>query len=84
MPESSCYLTIYFGGVSDVLFYNLGSGILRAVGDSRRPLIFLIISALLNTVLDLLFVLVFGMGVDGVAYATVLSQILSALLISIG
>ena len=81
MPESSCYLTIYFGGVSGVLFYNLGSGILRAVGDSRRPLIFLIISALLNTVLDLLFVLAFGMGVDGVAYATVLSQILSALLI---
>ena len=63
------------------LFYNLGSGILRAVGDSRRPLVFLIISALLNTVLDLLFVLVFGMGVDGVAYATILSQILSALLI---
>ena len=83
MPESSCYLTIYFGGVSGVLFYNLGSGILRAVGDSRRPLIFLIISALLNTVLDLLFVLVFGMGVDGVAYATVLSQILSALLIMV-
>ena len=74
MPESSCYLTIYFGGVSGVLFYNLGSGILRAVGDSRRPLVFLIISALLNTVLDLLFVLAFGMGVDGVAYATVLSQ----------
>ena len=67
MPESSCYLTIYFAGVSGVLFYNLGSGILRAVGDSRRPLIFLIISALLNTVLDLLFVLAFGMGVDGVA-----------------
>ena len=83
MPESSCYLTIYFGGVSGVLFYNLGSGILRAVGDSRRPLIFLIISALLNTVLDLLFVLAFGMGVDGVAYATVLSQILSAMLIMV-
>ena len=81
MSESSCYLTIFFAGISGVLFYNLGSGILRAVGDSRRPLIFLIISALLNTVLDLLFVLAFGMGVDGVAYATVLSQFLSALLI---
>ena len=81
MPESSAYLSIYFAGISGILFYNLGSGILRAVGDSRRPLIFLIISALLNTVLDLLFVLAFGMGVDGVAYATVLSQILSALLI---
>ena len=81
MPESGTYLSIYFAGISGVLFYNLGSGILRAVGDSRRPLIFLIISALLNTALDLLFVLAFHMGVDGVAYATVLSQILSALLI---
>ena len=81
MPESSCYLSIYFAGISGVLFYNLGSGILRAVGDSRRPLYFLILSALLNTALDLLFVLAFGMGVNGVAYATVLSQILSALLI---
>ena len=83
MPESACYLSIYFGGITGILFYNLGSGILRAVGDSRRPLIFLILSALLNTVLDLLFVLAFGMGVDGVAYATVLSQLLSALLIMI-
>ena len=81
MPESSCYLSIYFAGISGILFYNLGSGILRAVGDSRRPLLFLILSALLNTALDLLFVLAFGMGVDGVAYATILSQILSALLI---
>ena len=81
MPESSRYLTIYFAGISGILFYNLGSGILRAVGDSKRPLFFLIISALLNTVLDLMFVLAFGMGVDGVAYATILSQILSALLI---
>ena len=80
MPESAAYLSIYFAGISGVLFYNLGSGILRAVGDSRRPLLFLIISALLNTALDLLFVLVFDMGVDGVAYATILSQILSALL----
>ena len=81
MGESSCYLTIYFSGITGLLFYNLGSGILRAVGDSRRPLFFLILSALLNTVLDLLFVLGFGMGVDGVAYATVLAQILSALMI---
>lgn len=81
MPESSAYLCIYFAGISGVLFYNLGSGILRAVGDSKRPLLFLIISALLNTALDLLFVLAFGMGVDGVAWATILSQILSALLI---
>ena len=81
MGESSCYLSIYFAGVSGILFYNLGSGILRAVGDSRRPLLFLILSAVLNTVLDLLFVLGFGMKVDGVALATVLAQVLSALLI---
>ena len=78
--DSGCYLSIYFAGVSGVLFYNLGSGILRAVGDSRRPLFFLIVSALLNTGLDLLFVLAFGMKVDGVALATVLSQVLSAIL----
>ena len=80
MPESASYLSIYFAGIAGILFYNLGSGILRAVGDSRRPLIFLIISALLNTALDLLFVLAFDMGVKGVAFATVLSQVLSALL----
>ena len=81
MPDSRSYLSIYFAGISGILFYNLGSGILRAVGDSRRPLIFLILSALLNTALDLLFVLAFRMGVAGVAWATVLSQILSAMLI---
>ena len=80
IAESHAYLSIYFAGVSGILFYNIGSGILRAVGDSRRPLYFLIISALLNTVLDLLFVLVFHLGVAGVAYATILAQILSALL----
>ena len=79
--EARLYLTIYFWGVSGILFYNMGSGILRAVGDSRRPLLFLIFSALLNTVLDLIFVLVFGMKVDGVAWATILAQILSAVAI---
>ena len=79
--DSYSYLTIYFAGISGVLFYNLGSGVLRAVGDSRRPLLFLIISALLNTGLDLLFVLGFGMKVDGVALATVLSQVLSAVFV---
>ena len=76
--DAKLYLTIYFSGVSGILFYNMGSGILRAVGDSRRPLIFLIFSALLNTVLDLVFVLVFRMKVDGVAWATIISQILSS------
>ena len=79
--EARQYLTIYFVGVAGILFYNMGSGILRAVGDSRRPLLFLIFSALLNTVLDLVFVLLFGMKVDGVAWATILSQIISALAI---
>ena len=81
LAESRTYLSIYFAGVSGILFYNIGSGILQAVGDSRHPLLFLIISALLNTVLDLVFVLAFGMGVEGVAYATILAQIVSALLI---
>ena len=76
--EAKLYLTIYFAGVSGILFYNMGSGILRAVGDSRRPLLFLMLSALLNTVLDLFFVLVLGMKVDGVALATILAQIISA------
>lgn len=81
LADSHSYLSIYFAGIFGVLFYNIGSGILQAVGDSRRPLMFLIISALLNTVLDLLFVLAFGLGVNGVAYATVLAQVLSAMLI---
>ena len=59
----------------------MGSGILRAVGDSKRPLYFLLFSAVINTAFDLLFVIVFHMGVDGVAYATILAQFLSALLV---
>ena len=77
------YLRIYLAGVSGLLFYNMGSGILRAVGDSRRPLWFLVISAVLNTVFDLLFVVVFHLGVAGVAYATILAQWISALLVMI-
>ena len=76
--DARSYLTIYFAGISGILFYNMGSGVLRAVGDSRRPLLFLILSAGLNTVLDLFFVLVIGMKVDGVALATVLAQFISA------
>lgn len=81
MPQSHAYLAIYFAGVVGVLVYNMGSGILRAVGDSRRPLMFLIVSAVLNTVLDLLFVLAFDMAVEGVALATVIAQCVSALLV---
>lgn len=72
------YLTIYFAGVSGLLVYNMGSGILRAVGDSTRPLYFLCFSAITNIILDLLFVISFHWGIAGVAYATILSQFLSA------
>lgn len=82
-PEAKKYLTIYFAGVTGLLIYNMGSGILRAVGDSKRPFIFLVVSAVINTVLDLVFVLVFGMGVDGVAYATIIAQSISAVLVLI-
>lgn len=80
-PESRAYLTIYFAGMSGLLLYNMGSGILRAAGDSRRPLYFLIFSTLLNIVFDLLFVAGLRMGVAGAAYATILAQGLSALLV---
>lgn len=79
--EARVYLQLYFAGVSGMLFYNMGSGILRAVGDSRRPLFFLLFSSVLNIVLDLLFVAVFNMGVAGAAWATIISQFLSALLV---
>lgn len=79
--EANTYLTIYFAGISGLLMYNMGSAVLRAVGDSRRPLYFLIFSAVNNIVFDLLFVMVFHLGVAGVAYATILSQFLSAVLV---
>lgn len=74
------YLTIYFAGVVGLMVYNMGAGILRAVGDSRRPLYFLVVAAVTNTVLDLVFVFVCGMGVAGVALATIIAQLLSAIL----
>ena len=83
LPESTAYLTIYFSGLMGLMLYNIGSGILRAVGDSQRPFYFLVVCAILNTVLDLLFVLVFHMGVEGVALATILSQGVSAILVMI-
>ena len=83
MPESTAYLTIYFSGILGLMVYNIGAGILRAVGDSQRPFYFLVVCAVLNTVLDLLFVLVFRMGVEGVALATVIAQSTSALLVVI-
>ncbi len=79
-PDQAAYLTIYFAGIMGLLLYNMGSGILRAVGDSQRPFYFLLVSAGVNTALDLLFVLKFGMGVEGVAYATIIAQAVSAVL----
>ena len=81
LPESSAYLTIYFSGMMGLMLYNMGAGILRAVGDSRRPFYYLVVCAIMNTVLDLIFVLVLHMGVEGVAYATIISQSISAVLV---
>lgn len=77
------YLRIYFYGVTGLMIYNMGAGILQAVGDSKRPLYFLIVSALTNTVLDLVFVINCGWGIAGVAIATVIAQCLSAALVLI-
>lgn len=75
------YIRIYYLGMIGNLVYNVGSGILRAVGDSRRPLYFLIASCLTNILLDILLVVVLQMGVAGAALATILSQLLSAVLV---
>lgn len=81
MALSVTYLRVYFLGMVGNLIYNVGSGVLRAVGDSRHPLYFLIACSLSNVVLDLVFILVFQMGVMGAALATILSQAVSALLV---
>ena len=75
------YIRIYFLGMVFNLVYNMGAGILRAVGDSKRPLYFLIFSTLLNVVLDLLFVVALNLGVNGAAIATILCQAVSAVLV---
>lgn len=81
MVYAQTYMRVYFAGMIPSLIYNIGSGILRAVGDSRRPLYFLIASCMVNIVLDVLFVLGFEMGVAGAALATILSQTVSAVLV---
>lgn len=81
MRESVLYIRIYFLGMIGNLIYNMGAGILRAMGDSRRPLYFLIASCVVNVVLDIFFVIVLEMGVEGVAIATILSQVCSAVLV---
>lgn len=83
LADATVYLRIYIGGISGLLIYNMGSGILRAVGDSTRPLYFLILTSILNIVLDLFFVIVLKSGIAGAAIATILSQFLSGILILI-
>ena len=78
--DAVTYLTVYFWGFSGLLIYNTGSGILRAVGDTTRPLMFLVLTSLLNIVLDLVFVIGLKAGIAGVALATIISQFISAAL----
>ena len=81
MPMAIPYLQIYFLGLAPNLIYNMGAGLLRAVGDSKTPLIFLIISCFINIILDILLIKYIGMGVVGAAVATVTSQVVSAILV---
>ena len=83
LPEAVSYLTIYFAGVSGLMLYNVCSGILQAVGNSLIPFLALLACALMNTVLDLYFVIGLGMGVEGVALATIIAQYVSAVLVLI-
>lgn len=80
MGDSVTYLRIYFAGSLGFVMYNIFVGILQAVGDSRHPLYYLIVSSLVNIVLDIAFIAGCGMGVEGAAIATVISQLVSALL----
>lgn len=83
MAESTQYVRIYSAGMVFVFVYNMGAAILRAVGDSKRPLYLLIICCGINIVLDFVFVLGFESGVAGVGYATLLSQAISAILVTL-
>lgn len=82
LPLSSLYLRIYFLGMPATMVYNFGAALLRAVGDTRRPLAFLLLSGVVNVGLNLIFVIVLSMDVAGVALATVISQCLSAFLVT--
>lgn len=81
LDHAVLYMRIYFLGVIGNLIYNMGAGILRAIGDSRRPLYFLIASCFTNIILDVVFVVFFHMGVMGAALATIISQMVSAVLV---
>ena len=81
LPHAVIYMQIYFIGVPGMLLYNFGSAILRAVGDTKRPLYYLLFAGVINVLLNLFFVIVLGIGVAGVALATILSQFISAALV---
>lgn len=81
LPHAVVYMQIYFIGVPGMLLYNFGSAILRAVGDTKRPLYYLLFAGVINVVLNLFFVIVLRIGVAGVALATILSQFISAALV---
>lgn len=81
LPLATTYLRIYFLGMTAMMLYNFGSAILRAVGDTKRPLYYLAFAGVINVILNLIFVIRFRMGVSGVALATVISQCISASLI---
>ena len=80
---SAIYMKIYFCGITATMIYNFGSAILRAAGDTMSPLIFLLIAGVINTILNITFITLFSMGVDGVALATTISQFISAILVII-
>ena len=81
VDQAVLYMRIYFAGMPVMMLYNFGSAILRAVGDTQRPLYFLFIAGIINVILNLFFVIVFHMGVEGVAIPTVISQCVSAVLV---
>lgn len=81
LSQAVLYIRIYFAGMPVILLYNFGSSILRAVGDTQRPLYYLFAAGIINIILNLIFVIGFHLGVAGVALATVISQVISAGLI---
>lgn len=81
LGQATLYMRIYFCGMPGMMLYNFGAAILRAIGDTRRPLYFLLTAGVVNIILNLFFVIIFHMGVAGVALATIISQALSAVLV---
>ncbi|MDR0855185.1 MAG: MATE family efflux transporter [Christensenellaceae bacterium] len=79
-PHAYAYVIVIYGGLGAAMFFNFFSNLLRSIGDSRTPLYFLIIASVLNIGLDYLFILVFHSGVEGAAYATIISQLVSVIL----